>query len=304
MTICSLLPSATEMLFALGLGEQVVGVSHECDFPPEARRKVRVIDTVIRQEALSSDAIDQAVREALQRRAGLYRIDVDRLRALAPDLIVTQELCDVCAVDTATVAGALGALTPQPTIISLHPHTMQEMLEDIARLGEATGRAGQAQRVVQELRARLAHVQRLIAQAPAPRVACLEWLKPLMACGHWVPQQVEMAGGREVLGRTGRPSRYVQWEQVRAADPDIVILMPCGFSIERTTRELALVRDLPGWNELRAVGRQAVYLVNGPAYFNRSGPRLVDGVECLAALLHPDLAHALMPQGAAQRMEP
>ncbi len=303
MKICSLLPSATEILFALGLGEQVAGVSHECDFPPEARRKVRVVDTVIRQEELTSDAIDQAVREALQRRASLYRIDVDRLQALAPDLIVTQELCDVCAIDTATVARALGALTPQPAILSLHPHTIQEMLEDIGRVGAATGRVGEAQRVVEALRARLAHVQRLIAPAPSPRVACLEWLKPLMACGHWVPQQVEMAGGRELLGRPGEPSGYVEWEQVREADPDIVILMPCGFSIERTKQELELVRGLPGWNELRAVGRRAVYLVNGPAYFNRSGPRLVDGVECLAALLHPDLAHALMPQGAAQRME-
>ena len=288
MRICSFLPSATEILFALGLGDEIVGVSHECDYPPEALSKSRVITTVIDQERLSSDAIDQAVHAALNERTSLYQVDEEVLRRAQPDLIVTQELCDVCAIDTATVSEALRALSYRPKVISLHPHTVSEMLDDIRRVGEMTGRRAEAEAVVQSLQGRLERVRERLAHiSHRPRVFCLEWLKPPMACGHWVPEQVELAGGQEVLGRKGEPSRYVTWEDIAAADPDILILMPCGFPMERTRRELHVLTSEPLWHELPAVRDGRVYLVNGPASFNRSGPRLVDGIELLAGLFHP-----------------
>ena len=304
MKICSLLPSATEILFALGLGEAVVGVSHECDFPPEARRKPRVIESVIDQNAWSSDAVDQIVVDHLRRKQSLYRIDLNRLRDLKPDLIVTQELCEVCAIDASEVTRAIGSLSHRPAIVSLHPHTLSEMLDDIVRLGEGTGRAGEASRVVDSLKTRLERIRYLVAEAPLkPRVFCMEWLKPPMASGHWVPEMVGVAGGIEVIGRTGEPSRYVEWERVVAAQPEALILMPCGFPIERTKREVAAVRALAGWEKLPAVQQQRVYLVNGPAYYNRSGPRLVDGVEIFAELWHPDRCRGLIPPGAVERLE-
>lgn len=286
MRICSFLPSATEVLFALGLDEEIVGVSHECDFPPQALTKPRVITTVIDQERLSSEGIDQAVHTALHERTSLYRVDIEALRRARPNLIVTQKLCDVCAIDTATVSEAIEALSYRPEVVSLHPHTLSGMLDDIRVIGEAAGRPAQADAVIRLLRDRVDRVRAQVARLNRrPRVFCLEWLKPPMACGHWVPEQVELAGGQEVLGRTGEPSRYVTWEEIAAAEPDILVLMPCGFSVERTRRELTLVTDEPLWRTLPAVRQGRVHLVNGPANFNRSGPRLVDGVELLMRLM-------------------
>lgn len=291
MRICSLLPSATEILFALGLDEEIVGVSHECDFPPQARAKPRVVTTRLDSEQLSSEEIDRAVRTALQERTSLYQVDVKALRRARPDLIVTQELCEVCAVDASTVSEALAALSYRPEVVSLHPHTLSEVLDSIRVVGERTGRARQAERLVQSLHDRLDRVRaRLGPRASRPRVCCLEWLKPPMTCGHWVPEQVERAGGHEVLGRAGEPSRYVTWEEIAAAQPEILVLMPCGLSVERTRRELSLVTDEPLWRTLPAVRQGRVHLVNGPAYFNCSGPRVVDGVELLATLMHPQPA--------------
>ncbi len=299
MRICSFLPSATEILFALGLDEEIVGVSHECDFPPQALTKPRVITTVIDQEHLSSEGIDQAVQTALTERTGLYRVDVEALRRARPDLIVTQELCEVCAVDTATVSEALGGLSYRPDVVSLHPHTLSEMLDDICVVGERTGRVPQAEVLVQSVRDRFDRVQRRVRHIThRPPVCCLEWLKPPMACGHWVPEQVELAGGHEVLGRAGEPSRYVTWEEIAAAEPDVLVLMPCGFPIERTRHELSLVTSEPLWRMLPAVREGRVYLVNGPAYFHRSGPRLVDGIELLSDVFHPRECDSLIPDGS------
>ena len=300
MRICSLLPSATEILYALGLEDDIVGVSHECDYPPSALRKPRVIRTSIDQDRLSSDEIDRAVHQTLERRESLYEIDQDVLRQARPELIITQELCDVCAVDAGTVARVTKALTRQPKVVSLHPHTLTDLVEEICQVGVATEHHAQAEALILSMRQRIRTLQARLAQAKHPRVFCLEWLKPLMASGHWVPEMVALAGGEEVLGRAGKPSRYVTPEDVVAARPEVLVLMPCGFPIARTRKELSLVTAQPWWQDLPAVRRRRVYLVDGPAYFNRSGPRLIDGIEILAGLLHPDRCADLIPSGASE----
>lgn len=303
MRICSLLPSATETLFALGLGEELVGVTHECAFPPDACQKPRVIQSLIQHEA-SSPHIDRMVRESLAQRRSVYRIDEPLLRRLAPDLVITQELCEVCALDAASVRQVVAALPSHPTIVSLHAHTVAQALDDILQIGHATEHLVGATRLVASLRARIEHVRERVAKAGTrPRVLCLEWMDPLMTCGHWVPEMVELAGGREVLGQVGQPSRRIEWTQILEAQPEQLILMPCGFSIERIKQELPQLCAQPGWYRLPAVQEGLVFLVNGPAYFNQSGPRLVDGIEVLAGLFHPECAIAL-PQGAAERWQP
>ncbi len=297
MKICSFVPSATEILFALGLGDSIVGVSHECDVPAEALTKPRLLSTVVDQQRMTSEQIDTLVRTSLAHHQSLYRVDQAGLRAAAPELIITQDLCEVCAVDTAVVTQALHSLPYRPAVISLHPHTLADILDDIRRIGEAAGRQAQAGRLVESLRARLATVQQLVDGQPRPRVFCCEWFQPLMASGHWVPEQVTLAGGEEVIGRAGGPSGYVTWESIEAAAPEVIVLMPCGFSLQRAHHELAVLTRAPAWRRLPAVRTGQVYLINGPAYFNCSGPRLVDGVELLAALLHPDCCAA--PTGTA-----
>jgi iron complex transport system substrate-binding protein len=302
MRIVSLVPSATEILFALGLGEQVVGVTHECDYPAAARTQRRVARTVVDAGAASA-VIDRQVRAAVAERRSLYVIDEEALQAAAPDLIVTQSLCEVCAVDGALAAQALAALPRRPDVLALHPHTVAAILQDIRRVGAATGRAAQAAACVERLQRRLDEVQRLVSGRPRPRVCCLEWLEPPMASGHWVPEQAALAGGEEVLGRPGEVSRYVTWSEIAAAQPHILVVMPCGFPIARTRRELEVITRQPLWQELPAVRDRRVYLVDGPAYFNRSGPRVVDGVELLAGLLHPQRCGDLIPCGAVEPAE-
>ncbi len=289
MRICSLLPSATEIVFALGLGDELVGVSHECEYPPSARQKPTVIHSTLHQEGpLSSLGIDRAVQASLRERRSLYQVDEALLHSLQPDLIITQALCDVCAIETVQVARLAHALPSRPAVLSLHPHTLSEALEDLRRIGDATGRRAQADALVRTLHQRLERVRTLVAKTTyRPRVFCLEWLEPPMASGHWVPEMVEVAGGQEVLGRAGVPSRYVTWPEIADARPEVLILMPCGFPIERTRQELSVVTAQPLWTSLPAVRAGRVYLANGPAYFNCSGPRLVDGVELLAGIFHP-----------------
>ena len=303
MRICSLLPSGTEILYAVGLGESVVGVSHECDYPPDALNKPKVLRSRIDPEQLTSEEIDQAVRRSLEHGESLYEIDEETLRRAQPDLIITQTLCEVCAIGTSQVSEAVRHLSSPPRVLSLHPHTLEEALEDIRLVGEATGRQREADRLARACRERISRVQTLVAHAPRPRVVCMEWLSPPMCGGHWVPEQVALAGGEEVVGQAGRPSRYVTADELVAARPDVVCVMPCGFPIERTRRELPLLTTQSWWKVLPAVHSGRVYLVNGPAYFNRSGPRLVDGIELLAGLLHPDLCEGLMPYGGVQPVE-
>ncbi len=289
MKICSLLPSATEILYALGLGEQVVGVSHECDYPPDAQAKPRIVRTLIDPDHLSSEAVDRRVHAALARHEPLYQVELEALQRSQPELIVTQALCDVCAIDASQVNRLIHSLAPAPRILPLHPHTIGDVFEDIRAVGEATGRQREAAQFIGSLRQRMERIRAAIeGTAARPQVCCVEWLKPLMACGHWVPEMVSIAGGVDVLGRAGAPSRYVTPEDIVATHPEVLILMPCGLSIERMRQELPLVTSRSWWKELPAVRTGRVYLVNGPAYFNRSGPRLIDGIELLAGLLHPE----------------
>lgn len=298
MRICSLLPGATEVVAALGLSDDLVAISHECDYPPEIRPKPVVIKSAVDSQKTSSPAIDRQIREAIRNGEGLYRIDESLLNSVRPDLIITQSLCDVCAVTPTEVQRALAGLERKPRILSLDPTDLSGVLRDIETIGSATGSDAQARRLVQGLRDRIARVQTLVQEEPRRRTACIEWLEPLYCAGHWVPEMVTLAGGVDLLATAGAPSVRIAWEQVAAAKPDVLVLMPCGFSIDRTCSELDLLTSRPGWNDLPAVRNKQVYAVEGAAYFNRSGPRLVDGVELLAALLHPSRFGNRLPEGA------
>jgi iron complex transport system substrate-binding protein len=301
--ICSLLPSATEIVYALGLGDQLYGVSHECDFPPEATTKPPVIRPAFDPSTLSSLEIDRAVMERLRQGEGVYTIDLDLLRQAEPDLILTQELCDVCAVPYSEVQRAVGQLGGEPRLLPLSPSLLGDVLQDINRVGEATGREEQARFLVRRLRERIDRVTaRTATAAERPATFCLEWADPLYVAGHWVPEMVEMAGGIDGLGGKGKPSVPIEWERVVSYAPEVVILMPCGFDVERAVREMPLLTRLPGWLDLPAVQRGQVYAVNATAYFSRSGPRLVDGLELLAKILHPELFPGLIPGEVARRV--
>jgi len=299
--ICSLLPSATEIVYALGLGDQLYGVSHACDYPPEAAAKPALIRSAFDQSSLSSLEIDHAVMERHRRGEGVYTIDQDLLRQAEPDLILTQELCDVCAVPYSEVKRAVDQLVSQPRLLPLSPSLLGDVLQDISRVGEATGREEQAGFLVRRLRERIDRVTaRTATAAERPATFCLEWADPLYVAGHWIPEMVEMAGGIDGLGGKGKPSVPIEWERVVGYAPEVVILMPCGFDVERAVREMPLLTRLPGWLDLPAVQRGQVYAVNATAYFSRSGPRLVDGLELLAKILHPELFPGPIPGEVAR----
>ncbi|HEX7124442.1 MAG TPA: cobalamin-binding protein [Thermodesulfobacteriota bacterium] len=288
MRIVSLLPSATEILFLLGLGDQVVGVSHECDYPAEAASRPALVRPAV-DPTLPSAEIDRQVSARLAAGQGLYLLDEARLADLAPDLVVTQALCDVCAVRHDEVLEAAARLPSRPAVVSLLPSNLADVMGDIRRVAEATGRVREAARVVADLEARIDAVRQRVAGADRPVTAAIEWLDPIMIGGHWVPEQVSIAGGTDPLGRAGVPSAKVEWQAVVDARPEALVLMPCGFDRERTTREAPAVSRRPGFADLPAVRAGRVFAVNGHAYFNRPGPRLVDGIELLAHLLHPEL---------------
>jgi iron complex transport system substrate-binding protein len=296
-----LLPSATEIVYALGLGDQLYGVSHECDYPPEAAAKPTLIRSAFDQSSLSSLEIDHAVMERLRSGEGVYTIDQDLLRQAEPDLILTQELCDVCAVPYSEVKRAVDQLVSQPRLLPLSPSLLGDVLQDISRVGEATGREEQAGFLVRRLRERIDRVTaRTATAAERPATFCLEWADPLYVAGHWIPEMVEVAGGIDGLGVKGKPSVQIEWERVVSYAPEVVILMPCGFDVERAVREMPLLTRLPGWSDLPAVRRGRVYAVNATAYFSRSGPRLVNGLELLAKILHPELFPGPIPGEAAR----
>jgi iron complex transport system substrate-binding protein len=296
--IVSLVPAGTEIAFALGAGGDVVAVTHDCDFPPAARKLPRVTRSTI-EPGSDSRAIDTQVREAAERGESTFHLDAAVLAAARPDILLGQTLCAVCAV---TVAQLPATLDPAPTVVPLDGDSLEGIFADIDRAGVALGRRDAAASLVADLRTRLAHVAFLVAGASRPRIACLEWLSPLFNAGHWVPEQIAQAGGHDVLGEAAARSHELTLADVAAADPDVIVLMPCGFDAERAMRESdALVADRT-WDELRAVRDGRVFAVDGNAYFSRPGPRVVDGVELLAALLHPDRISA--PAGARAIHQP
>jgi len=287
MRICSLLPGATEIAYLLGLGDQIVGVTHECDYPHEAKQKPIVVRSVIDSSQLSSQEIDRRVGELLQAGKGLYSIDEAAFFASGPDVILTQGLCDVCALDYDDVVKAARRLSRMPAIVSLNPHSLFDVLEDISRVGAATGRETAAQALVQDLRRRIDGVG-IREPKYRPRAVCLEWFEPLYVAGHWVPELVTLAGGFDPLGRKGEPSFKIEWQSVLDAKPDVILLMPCGFDVRRAVKESTPLRNLNGWNDLPAVKTGNVYALNGSAYFSRPGPRLINGLEILARIIHPN----------------
>jgi iron complex transport system substrate-binding protein len=298
MRICSLLPGATEIAFALGLGDQIVGVTHECDYPAEAKHKRVLVRSAIDPHRMSNAEIDRKVSELLQAGKGLYSIDEEALRETAPDVILTQGLCDVCALDYNEVVRAAAGLAVRPDIVSLNPHSFADVLDDVVRIGAATNSAAVADVFVGELRQRVEQI-RLAMPNYRPRAVCLEWFEPLYVAGHWIPEMVALAGGHDVLGRQSEPSFRVDWSNVLDADPEIILLMPCGFDVRRAVKEASALRALPHWEELQAVKRGRVYALNGSAYFSRPGPRLVNGLEILARIIHPETVAPPIPAADA-----
>jgi iron complex transport system substrate-binding protein len=288
MRIVSLLPSATEIICALGLEDQLVGVTHECDYPRSVTRLPKVTKTLIPTEASSSE-IDALVRDRLGARSALYTLDMDALETLRPDLIVTQALCDVCAVAEEEVKSAACSLSSMPGVLNLEPETLGDVLDCIRDVAVATGNEGRADAVVAGLRARVdAVVSRNSALRHSPRVALLEWLDPPFSTGHWNPELVRLAGGEDGFGREGQKSVTLRWEQVVAWQPEVVLISCCGFTTERTMQEVGLLHDVPRWDSVPAVRDGRVYVTDGASYFSRPGPRLVDSLELLAHVIHPD----------------
>jgi iron complex transport system substrate-binding protein len=283
MRIVSLVPSATEMLFALGLGDEVVGVTHECDYPAEAQELPRITRDVL-PHGLTAAQIDAAVKERTLAGESIYELDTDAMAELEPDLIVTQALCSVCAVSYDDVRAIAEELDTQPLVISLDPRTVGEILGDVRTLAEATNRKDEAVDLIQEAAARIDRIRLAVRGARRPRVAALEWLDPPFAAGHWIPQLIEFAGGEDVLGFAGENSEERTWEEVAAAQPDVVIVMPCGYNVEIAHREAEMHRD-----QLAGLGAGEVVAVDASSYFSRPGPRIVDGLELLAHILHPEL---------------
>lgn len=287
MRIVSLVPNATEILFALGAGDEVVGVSHECDFPTEARDRPWLTASAL-EPGMAAAAVDAAVSAQLASGSSLYTLDEERIAQLAPDLVFTQELCPVCAVSTAQVDGALAPMARCPEVVSLDPQRLEDVLADVLHVGGRIGREAEAGLLVDELRARLERVERATRGRPRPTVVALEWLDPPFLGGHWVPQMIAIAGGRDPFAvAPGERSRRATWAELAAADPDWIVAMPCGFDEAGARGEVARMSGRREWDDLRAVREGRVAPVDANGLFSRPGPRLVTGIEQLANLLHP-----------------
>jgi iron complex transport system substrate-binding protein len=290
MRIVSLLPSATEILFALGLGEQVVGVSHECDYPPAARTKPVVIHSRIHKDTTPLE-IDRLVRQFTARGESIYSVDAEALRRLAPDLIVTQNLCSVCAASPEDLAAVLATFDYRPEVLSLDPLDLGDVWRDILWVGDETMRGHEAERLLESIGARLAAVESEIAQTVCrPRVAFLEWLQPIYVGGHWMPEMIELAGGRDIFGKLRTPSFSLPLEDVITAQPEVLVIAPCGYNADQARAEYRSVTFPREWNEMPAVRNNQIYYVDANAYFSRPGPRLITGLEILAKLFHPGIA--------------
>ncbi len=283
MRIASLVPSATEMLFALGLGDDVVAVTHECDYPPEVRSRPHLTRTVL-PAGLSAREIDNTVKVRVAEGQALYELDEELLASLAPDLIVTQAICEVCAVSYEDVLEVAARLPGRPQVIQQDPSTLGEMLEDVIRLGEAARIEPQAHELRGELEGRLATVRAAVSGASLPRVIALEWLDPPFVGGHWIPEMISIAGGEDVAGPPGLKSPEVSWGELSGLGPDVAIAMPCGWYVEDSRTQA-----LEHWEQIEELGAKRIFAVDAASTFSRPGPRLIDGVELLGHLLHPDL---------------
>ncbi len=287
MRIVSLLPSATEILFALGLEREIVGVSHECDFPPQARTKPVVIHSRLPHDA-SPGEIDRRVREYVHRGESLYAVDANVLEALVPDLIITQDLCHVCAASPDDLATAVARFERRPEVLCLNPQDLGDVWRDILWVGEESCRGPQAEALLKQIGARLGALeQQLPLGADRPRVAFLEWLQPIYVSGHWVPEMIHRAGGEDLFGRARTPSFRVPLQDVVEAAPEILLIAPCGYTAERARTEYRSIDFPEQWNAIPAVRNGRVYALEANSYFSRSGPRLVTGIEALAKLFHP-----------------
>jgi len=302
MRICSFVPGATEVVAALGLETHLVGISHECDYPTSLSKVPVLVRPRVQSDRLSSAQIDAQVGSLLSAGTGIYELDEHQLRAARPDVIIAQDLCDVCAITPTQLNHLLDRLTPPPRMVTLNPRRLEDVLEDIETLGIALERKENARELVAGLRRRLDAVRARRASRTGLKVACLEWLSPLYTAGHWVPDMIEAAGGMDVLTVAGSVSQKVDWDTLCQAAPDVVILMPCGFTTERTRAELSTVTEHPQWRDLAAVQTGSVFLVDALAFFSRPGPRLIDGVEQLAAIFRATGSDEQLPT-SVERLE-
>ncbi len=299
MRIVSLLPSATEILYALGFDKEIVGVSHECDFPASVRAKRVVIRSRIPKDAAPAE-IDRLVRDYVSRGESVYAVDGQALEELAPDLIVTQDLCHVCAASPDDLATALARFTNPPEVLCLNPQNLGDVWRDILWVGEDARRGRAAEIFLEQIGRRLGEIEKLVADVKAarPRVAFLEWLQPFYVGGHWVPEMIELAGGKDVLGSPGKPSFRVTLQDVVESAPDVLLISPCGYSAKQARDEYRAMELPDQWNAMPAVRNNRVYALEANSYFSRPGPRLVTGIETLAKVLHPSLRVSAEAEGA------
>ncbi len=290
LRIVSFLPSATEMVFALGLGDQLVGVSHECDYPPQAKEKPVVVGPALEFAAMSLGDIDTAVSSHLRDGKSLYAVDETLLQSLEPDLILTQNLCQVCATSGNEITQALKQLPKQARVLYQTPHSIREIMESIQVLADVAGVSQTGSNLIEQCKLRLdAIAAKVPRQGPPPRVFCCEWIDPVYCSGHWVPEMVTLAGGNDSISQQGKDSVRVPWEQIVEYAPEIFIVMPCGFVVEKAIEQTHSLASKCGWRDLPAVQNGRVYAVDANAYFARPGPRVVDGTELLAHLIHPEI---------------
>lgn len=304
MNIVSFLPAATEMAYALGLGADIRAVSHECDYPADARTKPVVVRLAVDLDGLTPREIDEKVSRQLRDRGTLYEVDEAILRAADPDLLMTQNLCQVCAPSGTEVSQALSRLGRPPEILWMTPSSLEGILENLRDLGAHTGRQAEAARLIEGIRSDLSAIgARTATSAARPRVFCLEWADPVFCSGHWVPEMIRIAGGVDQLARDGSDSVRIPWDEVRQWAPEVVVVAPCGYHLSRAREEAHRLEDLPGWSEIPAVRYGRVYAVDADAYISRPGPRVALGVRLLAHLIHPDTVDWTGPPDAFERLD-
>ncbi len=300
--IISLLPSSTEIICALGLRAQLVGVSHECDYPSDVVGLPILTEPKLDPRGTSSD-IDTRVREIVQEGLSVYRLKTDALQELKPDVIVTQDQCEVCAVSLPDVENAVQCfLTPEVTVVSLRPEKLSDIWTDIRHVAQATGQEGNAEALIRDSKERLGKVEQKTQHLPRPRVACLEWLHPLMAAGNWIPELVDMAGGEYGLVDAGAHTPTITWDALVAYQPEVIVITPCGFQIPQSQSDLPQLTAHPHWQTLPAVQKNRVYVADGNAYYNRPGPRIVESAEILAEILHPEACAGMAVPGSYIRV--